>query len=44
VEDIVPELQRVSSFAKIVSQKKADYHEWFEFEDSEGNIVEIHKI
>lgn len=44
VEDITPEIQRVSMFAKIVSQKKADYHERFEFEDSEGNIVEIHKI
>lgn len=44
VEDITPEIERISSFAEIVSQKKVDYHEWFEFKDSEGNFLEIHKI
>jgi|GEM_PF-1508378 len=44
VDDINSELKRVSSFAEIIDQKKVDYHEWFEFKDSEGNILEIHKI
>lgn len=44
VDHIEPELKRVSSFAKIICHKKVDYHEWFEFKDSEGNILEIHKI
>jgi len=44
VEDVEPELKRVSAFAEIICHKKVDYHEWFEFMDSEGNILEIHKI
>lgn len=44
VDDIKPELERVSSFAEIISNKKSGSHEWFEFKDSEGNILEIHKI
>jgi catechol 2,3-dioxygenase-like lactoylglutathione lyase family enzyme len=44
VEDIEPEMKRVSGFAEIIAHKKVDYHEWFEFKDSEGNILEIHKI
>lgn len=43
VNDLRSELKRVSKFAKITCQDKVDYHEWFEFEDSEGNILEIHK-
>jgi predicted enzyme related to lactoylglutathione lyase len=42
-DDLNAELKRVSGFAKIISHKKITYHEWFEFEDSEGNILEIHK-
>ena len=44
VENVELELKRVSGFAEIISHKKVDYHEWFEFKDSEGNILEIHKI
>lgn len=44
VEDITPELKRVSAFAEIICQKKVDYHEWFLFKDSEDNVLEIHKI
>ncbi len=44
VEDLEPELKRVSAFAEIINHKKVDYHEWFEFKDSEGNVLEIHKI
>ena len=44
VDDVEPELQRVSAFSEIVSHKKSGTHEWFEFKDSEGNILEIHKI
>lgn len=44
VDNVEPELKRVSAFAEIISHKKVDYHEWFEFKDSEGNILEIHKI
>lgn len=43
VDDVEAELKRVSEFAEIVSHKKVDYHEWFEFKDTEGNILEIHK-
>lgn len=43
-DDVEAELQRVSGFAEIVSHRKIDYHEWFEFKDSEGNILEVHKI
>lgn len=43
VDDVNAELKRVSSFAKILSHKKVSYHDWFEFEDSEGNTLEIHK-
>jgi len=38
VDDVEPELKRVSVFAEIICHKKVDYHEWFEFKDSEGNI------
>jgi len=44
VEDVEPELKRVSGFAEIICQNKVDFHEWFEFKDSEGNVLEIHKI
>jgi predicted enzyme related to lactoylglutathione lyase len=44
VDDVELELKRVSAFAEIICHKKVDYHEWFEFKDSEGNILEIHKI
>lgn len=43
-DNLKSELKRVSNFAEITSQNKVDYHEWFEFKDSEGNILEIHKI
>jgi predicted enzyme related to lactoylglutathione lyase len=42
-DDVPSELQRVSEFAEVTSQHKAGTHEWFEFKDSEGNILEIHK-
>lgn len=44
VEDIDAEMERVSEFAEIICRKKVDYHEWFEFKDSEGNFLEVHKI
>ncbi len=44
VDDVDAELQRVSGFAEILGRKKVDYHDWFEFKDSEGNILEVHKI
>ena len=44
VDDVESELKRVSTFAEIIEHKKVDYHDWFEFKDSEGNILEIHKI
>ena len=44
VQEIEPELKRISEFAEIISHKKVDYHDWFTFKDSEGNILEVHKI
>lgn len=44
VDDIEAEIKRVSEFAEITCHEKRDYHEWFEFKDSEGNILEVHKI
>lgn len=44
VNDIETELKRVSEFAQITCHEKRDYHEWFEFKDSEGNTLEVHKI
>ena len=44
VDNIKSELERVSTFAEVISHKKSGSHEWFEFKDSEGNILEIHKI
>ena len=44
VDDIESELKRVSEFAEIICRKKVDYHDWFEFKDSEGNLLEVHKI
>ncbi len=44
VEDVESELERISSFAEIISHKKVEHHDWFEFKDSEGNILEVHKI
>jgi len=44
VDEIEPELERISAFAEIISHKKVDYHDWVEFKDSEGNMLEIHKI
>ena len=43
-DDIWWELERVSGFAIITSRHTVGSHEWFEFKDSEGNILEIHKI
>jgi len=43
-DDLQSELERITGFAKITNHHKIDFHEWFEFEDSEGNILEIHKI
>jgi catechol 2,3-dioxygenase-like lactoylglutathione lyase family enzyme len=43
-DDVESEMKRVSDFAEITSHHKVDYHNWFEFKDSEGNILEIHKI
>ncbi|MFA4942589.1 MAG: VOC family protein [Patescibacteria group bacterium] len=44
VDDVELELRRVSDFAEIICHKKVDYHDWFEFKDSEGNLLEVHKI
>ena len=44
VDDLESELRRVSKFAEIICHEKVEYHEWFEFKDSEGNVLEIHKI
>ena len=44
VDDVELELKRVSEFAEIIVHKKVDYHDWFEFKDSEGNLLEVHKI
>jgi len=44
VDDVESEFDRISNFAEVTSRKKVDHHEWFEFKDSEGNILEIHKI
>lgn len=43
-DDLESELKRVSAFAEIMCHNKVDYHERFEFKDSERNILEIHKI
>jgi catechol 2,3-dioxygenase-like lactoylglutathione lyase family enzyme len=43
VEDLESELERVSGFAEIVSHERKGGHEWFEFRDSEGNVLEIHR-
>lgn len=42
-DDVQSEFERISVFSKITSRHKVGSHEWFEFEDSEGNILEIHK-
>ena len=39
VNNVELELKRVSEFAEIICHKKAGQHDWFEFKDSEGNIV-----
>ena len=44
VDDVESELKRISEFAEIISHKKVEYHDWFEFKDSEGNLLEVHKI
>jgi len=44
VDNLESELKRISNFAKIICHEKVGYHEWFEFQDTEGNILEIHKI
>lgn len=44
VDDVEAEKERISAFETILSHKKVDYHEWFEFEDTEGNLLEVHKI
>lgn len=43
-DDLASELKRVSGLAEITCHNKVSSHEWFEFKDSEGNILEIHKI
>lgn len=42
-DNLQSELKRISEFAEITSQHKVDFHEWFEFKDSEGNPLEVHK-
>ena len=42
-DDIDSEMRRVSDFTEIISHHKVGTHNWFEFNDSEGNILEIHK-
>ncbi len=44
VDNVESELKRISEFAEIISHKKVEHHDWFEFKDSEGNILEVHKI
>jgi predicted enzyme related to lactoylglutathione lyase len=44
VDDVESELKRVSEFAEIKSHERIDNHDWFEFNDSEGNLLEVHKI
>lgn len=44
VNDIELECERISEFAEVVWRKKVDHHDWVEFKDSEGNMLEIHKI
>ena len=44
VDDVESELKRISQFTEIISHKKVDNHDWFEFKDTEGNILEVHKI
>lgn len=44
VDNVEFEKKRIAEFAKIICHKKVDYHEWFEFHDSEGNVLEVHKI
>ncbi len=43
-DDLESELQRISDLTEISSHNKSGSHERFEFKDSEGNILEIHKI
>ena len=43
-DDVQSEFERISAFAEITSRHKVDFHEWFEFKDSEGNPLEVHKI
>ena len=43
-DDVESEIKRISNFTEITNRHKVDYHDWFEFKDSEGNILEIHKI
>jgi len=44
VDDMDSEVKRISDFAEITNRHKVDFHDWFEFKDSEGNILEVHKI
>ncbi|MEK7063615.1 MAG: VOC family protein [Patescibacteria group bacterium] len=44
VDDVESEMNRVSEFVEILAHKKVDYHDWFEFRDTEGNLLEVHKI
>lgn len=43
-DDLDGERDRVSQFAQITSHHQVDTHERFEFKDTEGNMLEIHKI
>lgn len=44
VEDLEQELKRISSFAQVVSHGASGTHKWFEFQDTEGNTLEVHKV
>ena len=43
-DNLESELKRIAHLTTITSQHKAGTYEWFEFKDSEDNILEIHKI
>lgn len=44
VEDVTVEKKRIEEFAEVLDHHKIGRHEWVLFKDTEGNVLEIHKI
>jgi len=43
VDNLESELDRISKFSDILSRHEVGEHRWFTFQDTEGNILEVHQ-